>query len=75
MLKALFAIEICTHNLILPYIFKNKERSGPSFQASLSAWILEKNEKYFPCYYSINWTNFIDWLPWSTSWNTGKCVV
>ena len=51
---------------------KNKKRSRTSLPVSFSAWFLKK---IFLLFYSINWPNFIVWLPLIRKILGNMCIV
>ena len=76
--------------MLLPHIklfkIKNKQRSGTSFPASFSAWLLKRYILllYFPhdfcrdiflLLYSVNWPKFIVWLSLPREILSNKCIV
>ena len=63
--------QIADH-LLLPHmkLFKKQKRSRTSLPTSVFVWFLKK---IFILLYSINWQNFIVWLP-LLSWNIGQHV-
>ena len=52
---------------------KNKKRSGTSHPVSFSAWFFKKD--VFLVIYSINWPNFIVWLPLLREIMPKMCIV
>ena len=53
---------------------RNKKRSGTSLPASFSAWNF-LHSKIFMLLYSINWPNFIVWLPLLCEILGNMCIV
>ena len=64
---------------LIESFLENKKRSGTSLTASFTAWYLKKNIslviiEYFTSY-SINWPNFIVWLPLNRKILDDICIV